>query len=112
MNVYSAGMVGEGESAMWDKFGCGLLPKGGGRESKERRKRREECSRTTERFVRAMSSDNPPRNESEAIQKVAPLAGWLVSWLIQTFAVEIVKALWSWWNAKNPEPVGGRSSRG
>lgn len=81
------------------EFQCEAVPQHGGRSESGRRYRRRQCvTETTGRFTAAMSSANPPRSEEEAVARLAPVAAWFFSWLIQQLAIQVIKFLWRKWH--------------
>jgi len=82
------------EAECWRKFQCQPVATGW-KEPKHRVKKRDLCSRITQRYFDAMNSDKPPRTRDEAARMALPI-GWLIlSLLWKTIAIEIIQWLWS-----------------
>jgi len=50
-------------------------------------------------FFEAMTTGTGYASEEEAIQKLAPIAGWFIGWAARKFAIMVIKALWRHWHS-------------
>ena len=53
-----------------------------------------------QRFLDRMNGDSPFQSEEEAIATLAPVAIWIFRWALRQLAIQVIRYLWSRWQAK------------
>lgn len=66
-------------------------------------RKREQISRTLEKFRKVMSSPNPPRTKEQAVEMVAPFLTLILSMLLKQFAIQVIEWLWDQMESQDSE---------
>ena len=100
---------GELLEAAFSEFHCGPVACTGtqrARMSRAQIRRRDRVHETCVQFTDLMNSSRRPNSEAETVAILAPVTAWLLQWLIQQLAIQVIKFLWRKWHEPPNTSIG------